>query len=698
MLDFGQAPLFLRGVHVFRDHVDPARFYPLAEGPRVRRDESAGPRLSLAIFRASPEAEGGGLLSFEVELGWDDEEKKRLVAALTEIAGVPATVTDPPWIEGSAALLGLLGEADPSAPGFVTERLATARPSLVGAPRVVLGARLTEAGASLVRGALRGDGLPAGVLFDLTAHALLGPLGVDVEVDLAAAHERFAVGGHLSTPYGKAEIRAIWEELVADKVVRERVVDASGDSEGARAEALRRASEEVTMRLFEGTLTPVPMSEGRAATNAYVRLGFRLKLERDSLEATAHYRYRERRAARFHHYPQASLVELLNGEPAASVIRELDADSDFFRTTEVHVSTQDELRAEGIDALTARLSWSAADGAPPLVREVVLWDEAREAVITAPRSASTPFEVEARATFAGEEGGERVSASRPAVGAYLLLDVAELFPTKAFTVVPGRLDFSWLAEVTVTLRGPQSFTSATLLSAASPLALRVTDTGPHTLDASFVGREGEPSHRVEGLAAEGDVTVLDAPFAPSLTLVVAAVARDDLDAVVVELSREEASGFRHARSVTLSGPDWEPVRVALRRLDGTESSYRRRVTRSFLDGRVELGEWETSEATVILVSDPGFEPRRVNVSLLRGGPALTGQALVEVRVVAEDAAGQEVGRETRHVFRGTEAEAELLVAVPVGFAGELRATVRRFDAAGAPTETVIRGTGPLVVV
>jgi hypothetical protein len=698
VLDFGQAPLFLRGLTVFRDHADPARFYALLEGPRVRRDEDGAPRLALALLRAGPDRPGSGLFSLEAELGWEEAEREALLQELGALAGGPVVVTEPPWISGSAALLGFLGTETPGAAGFVTERLGAARPSLVGAPRVVLGAALTEAGAALLRGALRGDGLPAGVLFDLEAHALMGPLGVDVEVDLRMVHERFAVGGYLATPYGKAEIRAIWEELVENKVVRERVIDASGDSDGARAEALRRASEEVTRRLFEATLTPVPLSEGRAATSAYVRLGFRLKLERDSLEGTAVYRYRERRAARFHHYPQASLVELLGGRGPETVIREVDGGSDFFQTTEVRVSTQDDLTAEGLDALTARLTWSAQGDAPELVREVVLWDEAREATLTVPRAPNVPFRVEAKATYGGDQGGERVAAPRSAVGRYLLLDLAELFPTRALTLVPGRLDFSWLAEVTVTLRGPAQAQTATLLSAALPLTFRLEGEGPRTVDAVFVGREGEPSWRVEGLVADEDVLVLDGPFAPDLALLVAVVASDDLDAVTVELVREEASGFRHARSLSLTGPDWEPVRTTLRRLDAGESAYRRRVTRSFLDGRVEIGDWQTTTDTVLLVAERGLEPRRVGVTLLAGGPDKTGDALVEARVVAEAPEGTELGRAGKHVFRGAESEAEVVIAVPVGFAGSLRLELRRFSAGGGVVASRMVGEGPFVVV
>lgn len=696
MLDFGQAPLFLRGLTVFRDHADPARFYALLEGPRVRRDEDGAPRLGLAVLRAGPGSPGGGLFSLEVELGWDEAEKKALTDELVARAGGPVVVTEPPWLDGSATLLGFLGSPTPGTEGFVSERLGAVRPSLVGAPRAVLGASLTEAGASLLRGALRGDGLPAGVLFDLEAHALMGPLGVDVEVDLQMAHERFAVGGYLATPYGKAEIRAIWEELVEKKVVRERVIDASGDREGARAEALRRASEEVTRRLFEATLTPVPLAEGRNATSAYVRLGFRLKLERDSLEGTAVYRYRERRAARFHHYPQASLVELLGGRGPETVIREVDAGSDFFRTSEVVVSTRSDLAAEGVDALVARLVWPPEGDAPEVVREVVLWDEAKEATVTAPRAPNVPFRVEAKVTYGGDQGGERLAAPRPAVGRYLLLDVAELFPTPVLTLIPGRLDFSWLAEVTVTLRGPGEAQTATLLSAASPVALRLAGEGPRTLDARFVGREGEPSWRVEGLAAEGDVLVLDAPFAPDLTLLLAAVASDELDAVTIELAREEASGFRHARSLSLTGPDWEPVRTSLRRLDAADSSYRRRVTRSFLDGRVEIGDWETTSDTVLLVAERGLEPRRVGVTLL-AGPDQTGDAVVEARVVAQGPEGTELGRAGKHLFRGAESEGEVLIAVPVGFTGSLRLELRRFSARGGVVESRMEGAGPFVV-
>ena len=151
----------------------------------------------------------------------------------------------PDWRSGTVRLAGWL-QAQVLAP---TE-LVVSPPSLVGDPVAVIAARLDAAGAALADAAIRGNALPTVVIFDLETLGLGGALGVEAEADLTALHDRLSAEGALTTPYGRARIAKTWEEAARDNVIRIRVVDESGDTEGRRAEAMRRVGDDLLARMF----------------------------------------------------------------------------------------------------------------------------------------------------------------------------------------------------------------------------------------------------------------------------------------------------------------------------------------------------------------------------------------------------------------------------------------------------------------
>ncbi len=700
MIDFGSTSHTIAQATVFPDHADIRRFYALTDTPHVRVGDDGSPRFSLVLLRAAPSMPGGGLFEVELEAGLDAETRAEIARELAPSGGDDLVITDAPWIAGTASLIGFLGQETAGAEGLVTTRLGSARPSLAGHPRVVLGAGLSEAGAALLRGALAGDGLPAAVLFDLEALALMGPLGVEVDVDLKMAHERFAIGGYLKTPYGRAEIRKVWEELVEAKVVRVRVLDASGDREAARAEGIRRASEEATMRLFQASLTPESFEEGKAATGAAVRLGFRLTSERDSLEATATYSYRERRAVRFHHYPQASLVNLLHGLDPSRVVREVDAESAFFQSATIVVRTEDDLRERGVSSLIVRLTWEGKGGVLPLTRETVLTPSNREASIVVAKDPREPYSIVVERAARDGQGPPRLSEPRLFSGRFVVIDLDEHFPVQTLTVIAGHIDFGWIAEVLVHALDPNGKPLATAVLEGVSASARLSFEPQPTLlvRSTFVGREGEPTWAVEEDPGQNDAWIVDAPFGADLGLLLAVAPSDDLDFVSFELLREEpAHGFRHARTVTIEGPDFDAVRTTLHRMSDADAAYEVRITRTYLDGRVEMSDWEKSERTVVLVAEPGLVARRVELALLRGSPRQMGAILVDVTVIPLDDDGVEVGKPARARIGADEAGGSVVLAVPEAWSGHFRMDVTTFPVEGGTTSSTVTGKGVGVI-
>lgn len=450
------------------------------------------------------------------------------------------------------------------------------------------------------------------------------------------------------------------------------------------------------MRLFQASLTPTNLEEGKAATGAAVRLGFRLTSQRDSLEATATYTYRERRAVRFHHYPQASLLGLLGGFDVSRVVREVEAESAFFQATTVVVHTDDDLRERGVSSLIVRLTWDGPGGALPLTRETVLTASNREVSIVVARDPREPFSIVLERSLRDGQGPPKISEARPASGRFVVVALDEFFPAQTLTVIAGHINFDWIAEVLVHALDPEGKPLATaILEGNSASAQLSFEPQPNIfVRATFVGQKGEPTWVLEQDAGENDAWIVDAPFAPDLGLLLAVAPSDDLDFVTFELVREEpAQGFRHARTITVEGPDFDAVRTTLHRMSDADASYEARITRTYLDGRVAASDWETTERTVILVAEPGLVAQRVELALLRGSPRQMGAILVNVTVVPVDEDGVEVGKPARARIEADAQGGSVLLAVPEHWGGHFRLDVTTFPVEGGIVSSQVTGKG-----
>jgi hypothetical protein len=311
MLDCSQAPRLIEGLTVYPDHEDPTRFFVLPEPPHLATGADGQPRLGLWLFRASPDQPGGGLLQMEVELTLAPERSQAIVAALAA-GGATPTLVEPPWLSGSAMLIGWLGgDTGASEDAMVLQRFAEGEPSLGPDGRVVFAARLDEPGAELLHSAITAGGVPAGVAYQLETLGLAGPLGIEVDVNLHGTRDYFAVKGGVTGRFVKAQVTKAMEDLVTARLVTVRVVDQSGNTDGARAEALRRAGEQMVETLFQPAMSPVAFKE--QAPGQLAQLGISLRMESDSIAESATWSYRERSAVRMLHTPQVSLGVIAGG-------------------------------------------------------------------------------------------------------------------------------------------------------------------------------------------------------------------------------------------------------------------------------------------------------------------------------------------------------------------------------------------------
>jgi hypothetical protein len=699
MLDASRPPQRFGALLLAPDHAVATRWYLLADALRLRH-------ASLTLFRGGGDRPGGGLLGLEVDLGVDSAHLDAARAEIAKLGTDPPEILLPDWLEGTASLVGpLVGAgAGPAEARMFVAQLASTTPALVGDDVAVFAVEADEDGATLLRQTMADGSIPAGVLYDLTTLGLMGALGVRVDVDLHGAYDRFAAEIAATTRIGQAALQRIVEGMITDRVMQVVVVDASG-GDAARADAIAQASEELAMRLLQPTLAPVAFGPGVPKAQN-LDIGFTLRVERDQVEARASFSYVERRARRFAHRPQGSLTGLLDGVDPKTVVREVSAADPFFASTSVLFELAGGLASAGMSALSVRAEWGVAatapDGASALAVDEALLDATTgQATLSAGVSGATGYRWRGHATYLASTDAvpERTSEWLDGTGQHQYFDSAMLFPTRSVSIVAGRIDFDWIARAEVRLVCGGQTRTAVLDARTAATTFRLdAGVGPTTLAATFRGIDGEPTWATPPAPVGEDVVMVDAPFADSLSIVVVPVPTATTTSLTVDLVRDEAAtGFRHERLVSFTGPDWSIQRVALRRLDGSSAAYS--YTTTIVDDRgATTQDPVTTSAPAIAVGDAGREPRRVELLLVRGAPATTGDLAVEATVTPVDASGKPVGASATHVFQGPETQAEVWTTAPPQAAPRFAYHVQRLTAVGR-TETTdgVADASPIVL-
>jgi hypothetical protein len=666
MLDASRPPERIAGLTVFHDHADDTRRYVLADAPRLVADPL--PRLSLVLFRGNAT---GGLLDFEAMLAPTTGQLAKAAQELTAKGRRP-TLARPDWRAGSVRLAGWLA-ADELAPKV----LAVGVPSLVGDPSILVSARLDASGAALAEAALRGNSLPTVVIFVLEMLGLAGPLGVEVEADLTALHDRLTAEGALTTPYGRARIAMTWEKAARDNLIRVRVLDESGDVESQRAEAMRRVGDDLVARMFSPYPPPeVPplLDDG---TVAPLELSFKLTSRREELATHSRWDFRERRAVAQTHYAAASLVDLLGSHPASAHIRFVDLAE---ARHEIVVRAEPELAKLGLTALEVDVH---VDRQAPPAHSTTLTDAKPEARFVDDGPAQ-PLSYRVRARFdpLKTRAQNRQSDWLASETSLVAVSPRRLFPPRVFTVIAGRVEFDWLDLVEVKVEAPEELPRLLQLSGN----LRSADAyfpsaGGHALKvtATWRGLPDEPTRSDAPRTVEDDILILDSPFADSINVLAVPLPRADVATAAVELSTSH-DGFVHTKSVSWELPDRTPARIGLRRLAGSPRTYSYRTQFVHHDGTIDRTGWrQSSSETLVVGADGPFRVIASDVVLLGGGPVARHCLGVELELKC----GDDVARD---ILEG-ERDSATLVLVTRPDCGDPVLTAREFLDSGEIRET-----------
>lgn len=250
-------PLFVEdGVPVFADHADAHVFWYLPTHVGLAQRDGQ-PVLSFIKYR-DPEGRGGGLLSFQVDLGPSPSALARIEERLSEFDSRPR-LAPVPFIEGSVQCVTLDAGADSAGSGdmprLVNQVLGTAHPSLQGTNSAIFTLSLGRDGAQVVEAALKGGQALLGVIYQLDYTAMQPPLQVKVTARMEQIYRFLGASVGAQYKFLRADLSAAIERMKAEKKLVIERIDTVGTP--ASTQELEAATLLFTDQLLKDWFTPL---------------------------------------------------------------------------------------------------------------------------------------------------------------------------------------------------------------------------------------------------------------------------------------------------------------------------------------------------------------------------------------------------------------------------------------------------------
>ena len=408
---FLQPPFqLIEGTAVFADHANKRQFYYMPAMPRlsVLRDPVAGvdvPQIQLLKFRGN--AGNGGFLTFEVNLGVDQDRLDAIVAELKRVN----RLTEDPWLSpvtlenGSVRLL-ILGTESPATPGaalgvsgkeprFVTKIDHPAKPALYGDNQAIFSVELDQDGVQLVEASLRGELMPIGIVYSLDFYALRPAFTVKVTADWSRVQTRLDEQFNTNILFFSSDIDTAVDKLIEDRVV---VIDVDsflpeGEDAGAwvgrRDQAVNDFKDMVIHGFFQPSIDPMKEEKDGwdkfgdtaerlsllAATGGWAGVAKFGYVKRDLTridQKTLNLVMNERVTVKRSIYPQAALKGLARvlRDAAGNLdlsrfVKEVTLDDDWFTKRRLTAHALVDFDADRIDSVNVTLAY---DGRPQTLR------------------------------------------------------------------------------------------------------------------------------------------------------------------------------------------------------------------------------------------------------------------------------------------------------------------------------------------
>ncbi|MDO8364284.1 MAG: hypothetical protein Q7V88_15440 [Actinomycetota bacterium] len=266
----------VNGLTLYPDHERTDTWYYMPNAPRVAVDAAGRPVWNLLRFRAEGE-EGGGLLSFDVDLRVDESV---LTDAARKLKSALHLDEDPvlgplPVEDGTVRLvvLGVDSSGPMPAPGeplrFVEKIVHAAKPALFGDERAAFSVRLDAEGSTAILDAMNGVVQPIGVIYSLDYYALRPAYQVKLDVDWDRMQSRLDNSFSAGFLFFSTDIREVVDKLIderaivieVDTFVPEGVKEHEGVIAG-RDRAVAAVYSMITDAFFKPSVDPAALTTG----------------------------------------------------------------------------------------------------------------------------------------------------------------------------------------------------------------------------------------------------------------------------------------------------------------------------------------------------------------------------------------------------------------------------------------------------
>jgi len=282
----------IEGAAVYSDHANPRQFYYMPAMPKLSTvfDPTVGPngaqipQISLIKFR-DVAAQGGGFLTFTVDLGIDQDRLDTIAAEYKRLAQLRDNpIPAPVQLESGTVQLMILGETTPAPPTtgqppaqpsdddrrFVLKINPpyASKPALYGDNPAIFSVQLDQDGVQLVEQTLfAAELMPIGVIYSLDFFALRPAYTVSVTADWNRVQTHFDESFNLDILFSSVQIDKVVDKLVEDRVIKIDVDSFLPEGEdggswvGRRDQAINDFKDMVIKSCFTPSIEPIKEEE-----------------------------------------------------------------------------------------------------------------------------------------------------------------------------------------------------------------------------------------------------------------------------------------------------------------------------------------------------------------------------------------------------------------------------------------------------
>jgi hypothetical protein len=436
----------IEGIAVFSDHASETQFYFLPAMPHLSTMPDASgqpvPQLELIAFRDGDGAGNGGFLTFQVDVGVEEERRAAVEDELRRIhrlGGSPINLS-PVILEGGTVELVMLGAAwdDDGKPildedgqqRFVVRRSPSAPPALYGDNQAIFSVELDQDGVQLVEDSLvNGELLPIGVVYSLDFYALRPAFSVRINADWERVQTHFEKSLKADVLFSSVEIDKVVDKLIEDQVVTIEVDSFLPEGEdggswiGRRDQAVKEFKDMVLENFFKPSIEPVREEKDGwdrftdtaerlstlAVTGGWAGVAKFSYVQKDLTridQKRANLKMNERVTVKRSIYPQATLRGLGRNVDASRLIRRVSLDDPWFDQRAVQAHSLVDFAHDRVAAVNLTLTY---DGQP---RTILLTKETPDggsdwnSLVTNGRMVRD-VTYEYRVSFEGVDSGQR---------------------------------------------------------------------------------------------------------------------------------------------------------------------------------------------------------------------------------------------------------------------------------------------------